>query len=205
MEWIHIQNFVIFINLMIIVYMFIKFAKCKSCEQTITILNKNVDLLNSVHRKQYSNDLKKMIELYSEVQTILKVSNSSFISLFRYDYSKTYITLHFMFSVNDGGEIMHESYLDKLPATSNLLNLKILKSNCDGLCNLKTDSFKDVDVKIYQILKYRNIEKTYYKNINKNSNTPLGYIAFSYQDDYELDDRQREEILRIILKISELL
>lgn len=205
MEWTHIlQNLIIFINLIILIYIFLKYDRCNTCEQTLKILNKNLDLLNSVYQKQYSNDLKKMVELYSEVQTILKISESSHITLFRYDYTKTYITLHFMFCINKNGEIIHDSYLDKLPATSNLLNLEILKSSDNDLYYLKSESLKDIDAKIYQILKYNNVERIYYRNI-KRDKEPLGYIAFSYENDYELDDRQREEIMRIISKISGLL
>jgi len=185
--------------------MFIKYTKRISYDQTLEILNKNVDLLNSVYRKQHSNDLKKMVELYSEVQTILKISNSSLISLLRYDYSKRYITLQFMFSINGSGEIVHESRLDKLPATSNILNLKILESECNNLYDLKTEEIKDIDPKTYQLLKSCGIEKVFFRNIRKCESSPLGYIAFSYNEDYEIDDRQREEIMRITTKISQLL
>ena len=100
---------------------------------------------------------------------------------------------------------MHKSYLDKLPATSNILNLEILKSNSGELYDLRTETVKDVDMKVYQMLKYRGIKKLYFRNIKKSIDTPLGYIAFSYKDEYELDERQREEILRITTKISNLL
>jgi len=146
-----------------------------------------------------------MVELYSEVQTILKISESSSISLFRYDYTKSYITLHFIFSINKKGEIFHESFMDKLPATSNMLNLEILKSNGEDLYDFKIESIKDIDMKAYQMLKYREIQKIYFRNIKKDINSPLGYIAFSYKDDYEIDENQREEIMRITTKISELL
>ena len=205
MDWLNITHFFILLNFILITYMLIKYVRCSSCDKTLEILNKNVDLLNSIYRKQHSNDLKKMVELYSEAQTILKISESSFISLFRYDYTRRYVTLHFLFSINGSGEIMHESYLDKLPATSNLLNLEILKSSSDDLYELRTETIKEVDVKLYEMLKYYGINKLYFRNITKCVETPSGYIAFSYKDDYELDESQREEILRIISKISELL
>jgi len=206
MEWINIlQNFAIFVNLILISFMYIKFIRSKRCELAIKFLNKNLDLLYEVYRKQYSNDLKKMVELYSEIQTILKISESSSISLFRYNYAKSYIILQFMFCVNKNGEIQHQSFMDKLPATSNMLNLEILKSDSNNLHNLKTEIIKDVDMKAYQLLKHRGVEKIYFRNIRKNESSPLGYVVFSYQNDYEIDDSQREEIMRITTKISELL
>ena len=199
-----IQNIIIFFNFALIIFIFIKIFRYKTCEQSLVILNKNIDLLGKIFIKQHSNDLKKMIELYSEVQTILKISEASFINLFRYVYSKKYILLHFMFSINKNGEIVHESYLDKLPITSNMLNLEILKSG-DCLCDIKVDHIKELDIKAYQFIKNRNIEKIYFKNIIKDVDFPAGYISLSYQNDYILDDVQREEINRIITKISELL
>lgn len=204
-NWVHIfQYFAILINFIILIFMYIKITKNNTCDKTIKTLNRNFDLINSLYKKQYSNYLKKMVELYSEVQTILKISESSLITLFRYDYTKTHIKLNFVFSINQKGEILHESYLDNLPATCNKLNLEIMNSNDDKLNDLTLDILKD-DPKIYQLLKYRNIEKIYFKNITRHSDNPLGYIAFSYETDYMLDDGQREEILRIINKISELL
>jgi len=210
--WLHIfEDFIIFSNLILIIYIILKYIRCGkfNCNNndiTLDILNKNMDILNILYKKQYSKDLKKMIDLYSEVQTILKISDSSFISLFKYNYSKSYVLLDFMFSINKGGEIIHESYLDKLPATSNMLSLEILKSKSDDLSYLITEDIKSVDMKVYQLLKYRNIEKTYFRNIiRKGNDLPLGYIAFTYDNLYELDDIQREEILRITSKISDLL
>lgn len=194
-----------FVNLAILIYFFYKFfVKFKSYEQTLGVLNKNVDLLNVLYNKQYKDNLKNMIELYSEVQTILKISEASFISLFKYDYSKRYITLHFMFSINKHGEIIHESFLNKLPVTSNILNLKILNSN-EGIHSITLEEIKDIDKKIYQFIKYRDIEKIYFKNLKINEKSPLGYISFSYNNEYEIDDRQIEEISRISTRISEML
>jgi len=107
--------------------MFFKFTKTRTGESTLKFFNKNVELLTKMYNKQYSQDLKKTIELYAESQTILKVSESSYITLFRYDYSKSYILLELIFSMGFNGELIHDSYLDKLPATSNRLNLEILK------------------------------------------------------------------------------
>ena len=132
-----IQSIFILINLLIIIVIFLKLIKYKNCGQVIAILNKNLDLLDNIYKRKCVSDLSNMIKLYSEVQTILKISESSSISLFKYNYSKKYLTLHFMFSINKNGEISHESYLDKLPATSNILNLEILKS--ENLTNITID------------------------------------------------------------------
>lgn len=203
--WIHIfQYFAILINFILFIFMYIKINKNNTCDKTIKTLNRNFDLIDSLYKKQNSDNFKKMVELYSQVQTILKISECSLIALFRYDYIQTRIKLNFLFSINQKGEILHESYLDNLPATCNKLNMEIMKSSDDELSDLTLGTLKD-DTKIYQLLKYRNIEKIYFKNINRHSDNPLGYVAFSYENNYVLDDVQREEILRILNKISDLL
>ena len=95
--------------------------------------------------------------------------------------------------------------MDKLPVTSNMLNLQILKSDADRLYDSKTETFKDVDIKAYKVLKSRGIEKIYFRNIKKYDSSPLGYVVISYKNDYILDDGKREEIMRITTKISEIL
>lgn len=194
------------LNLTIISLMIAKkFLFCKNCDKVIRTLDANLDLLNLVYEKQHHGDLRKMIELYSNVQMILKLTESSFISLFRYDYSKKYIILHFMFSINKTGEIIHESYLDNLPATSNMLNLEIMKSSEDKLHTLFVDDIKDVDIKIYQNMRVRNIHKIYFKNLMNGIDSPIGYVSFCYENDYILDEHQQEETLRLMKKISDLL
>ena len=110
-----------------------------------------------------------------------------------------------MFSMNSTGEIIHENYLDKLPAT-NILNLEIMNSaNDDRLHSLIVDDIKEIDEKEYQISKYRNIEKIFFKNLTKNKNVPVGYLSFSYNNKYILNKQQEEDVLRIMEKMSELL
>lgn len=200
---IHIIEAILILFNLVFIILFI--SRKFNCDKIIDTLNSNIDLLNAIYEKQHSNDLRKMIELYSEVQTIMKLTEAHYISLFKYDFSKKYVVLHFMFSINKTGEIIHESYLDKLPATSNMLSLEILKSNDEGLHSLTVDDVKEVDMKAYQLLKYRNIEKMYFKNITKNANSPAGYLSFSYNYDYKLNEQQEEETLRILKKISDLI
>ncbi len=196
MDWIHIiQNIIISINLIGIFIIFIKMSKNRTIKYDVNLLNKNIEVLSNIYNKQNCDDLKNTIELYTEVETILKVSKSSEISLIKYNYSKTYITLDFLFSINDKGELTHDDYLNNLPATSNILNLRILKS--EGLDNIKSN---DLNMHYH----YNDIGRIYFKNIEKEK-IPLGYIVFTYLEDYDIDEQQQEEINRISIKISKLL
>jgi len=191
-----IQVLIILFNLSAIIYIFLKLeSKYNTCNRSIRMLSTKHNLLKLLYRKQTLHNMKKMIDLHRELQSILKISKSSYISLFKYNYTKRYITLNFLFSINNNDEIIYENYLNELPATSNTLNLKILKS--DGLDNIDS-------VGLNKISQYSDIKKMYFKNIKKNS-VSVGYVAFSYLSDYQVDFEQRREIEKITNKISELL
>lgn len=197
-----------FIFLLIIVFLVFsiylrQFKTKKVSDNLISILDKNVDLLTEFYRKQEIVNLKHTIQLYSQFQIILKISHADFISFFKYDYSRKYVILHFLLSVDDKGTIVQESMLDKLPATSNLLTLNILKAGGEDLYSINVDQIKEKDEKVYQIMKYRNINKLYYQNIFKEVENPLGFISISYKDEnYEIPEGDKNEILRIIEKIK---
>lgn len=200
-----IETILILVNFAILLFFVIKrFSSCNNCEKVLETLDANMNLLNLIYEKQKKDNVRKMVETYTQVQTLLKLTEASTVSLFKYDYSKNNsIILHFVFSFNKNGEISHDSYLDKLPVTSNSLNLEILMDN-DRLGVMMVSDLKVHDIILYNLLIYRNLEKIYFKNIVK-ENVPVGYISFFYDNDYIMSERQIEETLRILNKISTLL
>jgi hypothetical protein len=183
-----------------------QFKHKKVTDDFIKILNKNVDFLTELSRKQETIQLKNTIKLYSQFQVILKISKCDYISFFKYDYSKRYVILHFLLSTDEKGSIIQESMLDKLPATSNLLTLNIINSDDTDLHSINASEIREKDDKVYQIMKYRNISKMYYQNIFKDMDNPLGFIALSYIDEnFIIPEADKIEILRIIEKIKSFL
>lgn len=171
--------------------------------ELIKVLDKNIDFLTHFYRQQEVIHLKNTIQLYSQFQIILKISKCDFISFFKYDYTKRYVILHFLLSIDEKGIIVQESMLDKLPVTSNLLTLNIMKSDDNDLYSININEIKENDEKVYQVMKYRNISKIYYQNLFKDKDNPLGFISISYKDEnFEMPDGDKEEILRIIEKMK---
>lgn len=169
----------------------------------LKIISKNVDFLIDFYKKQEVTYLKNTIELYSQFQIILKISKCDFISFFKYDYSKRYVVLHFILSVDEKGTIIQESMLDNLPASSNLLTLNIMKSDDKDLYSITTKELKDKNIKSYEVMEYREIKNIYYQNIFNNKENPLGFVTISYKNEnYVIPDSDKIEILRIIEKIK---
>lgn len=197
----------LFVIAFLVTIVYIRQIKYKKVsDDLIKILNKNVEFLTEFSRKQETIQLKNTIKLYSQFQVILKISNCDFISFFKYDYSKRYIVLHFLLSIDDKGTIVQESMLDKLPATSNLLTLNIINSDDTDLHSIKASEIREKDDKVYQIMKYRGISKIYYQNLFKDKENPLGFISLSYKDEnFDLPEADKIEILRIIEKIKSFL
>ena len=197
--YIHIViEIIIIVFLSVFFYFYVRSFKCKLSNNYIKMLNKNMDILTTIIKKQNYNNVKNMIELYSKVQTILKLSEAPHVSLFKYNYTKTSIILNFIFSISKDGEMTHKSYLDGLPVSSNMLNLEILNCDEDDIHEVEIEKLKNIDIKIYKEIENKHIKKIYFKNIKNYKNKPLGYISLCYDNTYKLDDRQREEINRII-------
>jgi hypothetical protein len=177
------------------------FNNNKTCND-IRDLNSKFTLMNIEHKEQRLIDLKKELRIFTQIQNILKISNALYVSIFKYQYNKTYLSLNFLFTLKNDGSIIYDSYLDKLPVTSNILNLKILDS--DRLNSILIDELKLIDTDMYKLHKYKKIEKLYFKTI-KRTDRHLGYLSLSYKDEYEIDEQQKEEIERIVTKISEII
>jgi len=195
----------VIVSLVMIVY--IRQIRIKEIsDELIKVLSKNIDFLTEFQKKQEIVHLKNTIKLYSQFQVILKISKCDYISFFKYDYSKRYVVLHFLLSIDEKGSIIQESMLDKLPATSNLLTLNILNSDGTDLHSISINNIKENDIKVYQIMKYRGVSKLYYQNVFKEEENPLGFISISYKDEnYEIPECDKVEILRIIEKIKSFL
>jgi len=195
--------FLLIITFLVILIYLKQFKSKRVSDNLIGILNKNVEFLTEYYRKQEIINLKRTIQLYSQFQIILKISQANYISFFKYDYSRKYVILHFLLSVDDKGTIVQESMLDKLPVTSNLLTLNIMRSDDNDLYSIDVNEIKEKDEKVYQVMKYRNISKMFYQNIYKDKENPLGFISISYQtENFKLSEGDKFEILRIIEKIK---
>lgn len=188
------QNLFVVFNLVIILLIFHKIIKLNDCAKNIKLLNKNLDFIAEIHENQNLRKLRNFVELYSKLQSISKISESYYVSLFKYDFSKTYITLELLLSIKNGVEIVDKSPINKMPATSNLFNIEIMKST--GFCVMSIDKMKEIGPKLYSIINPYGIKNIWYKNIEKNG-IILGYVSLLYKDDYELDEQQKEEITRI--------
>ena len=193
-----------FVLVLVLIYIHIKqFRYRKTSEDLIKMMDKHVNFLTDMMRKKEVEDLKNMINLYAEFQTIFKISKANYLSFFKYDFSKRYILLHFILSIDDKGSIIQNSMLDRLPASSNLLTLRLLKADGDDLYDIEIDKIEEIDKNIHDIMKSRGIKKIYYQNIYKDVNRPFGYIAISFKDkDYVMPDGDKIEILRIIEKVK---
>lgn len=189
-----LQNLLIVFNLIVVLFIVDKVLKLKNCDKTIKLISKNLDFISEVHKKCKPTDLSNFVKMYSGLQSISKISESFYVSLFKYDFSKTYVTLKLQLSIKNGIEIVNTSFIDEMPATSNSFSIEVMKSS--GFCNMDIDDLKKCSLKVYTTVKSYDVKKIYYKNIEKNG-TKLGYISLLYNDDYELDEQQKEEISRI--------
>jgi len=195
---------ILFLILVVIgIYYHIKIKRFKrTTGDLLTILDNHIDILDELNKKKDVSILKNMIELYSNMQIILKISNANYISLFKYDYSKRYIMSHFLFSMLENGNIEYATDNDKLPITSDLLKLNIFKTDDK---ELYYTYIKDVNG-ITQDIKDKQIKKCYYQNIFNDSEKPFAFIIISYKDEnYNILDGDKEEILRILQKIKSLI
>jgi hypothetical protein len=193
------------LSLVFIIYVKQKTYK-KNSDNLIKILNSNVQFLNDLYKKHEVVELKKAIDLYSQFQIILKMSKCDYVSFFKYDYSKRYIVLHFILSVDSNGRIHHTDILDKLPLTANLSMLNILKSDDDDLYNLPINEIEGKNDDLLISLRNKGISTIYYQNIFKNKENPLGFVSLGYKtENYVLPQEDKVEILRVIEKMKTLI
>ena len=187
----------VILGLVIIIYLKQKEYK-KNSDNLISILNTNVEFLTELHKKHAIMELKRAIDLYSQFQIVLKISKCDYVSFFKYDYSKRYILLHFILSIDNNGKIIHTDILDGLPVTADFKILNILKSDDKDLYFLTINEIKEKND-----LFIKDINTIYYQNIFKNKENPFGFISLLYKNEnYLLPEEDKIEILRVIEKMK---
>jgi hypothetical protein len=175
----------------------------KKCNKISTLIEDDLKVLNTLYKNQEIINLKRTIDLYSQFQVLLKISKCDYVSLFKYDYTKRFVVLHFLLSVDDKGVILQDSNLEDLPVESSKTTLNIMRSDNDDLYSILIDEVKEKDLAVYNVMQKRGVNKMYYQNIYKNEKNPLGYVAISYKDtNYELPEEDKIEILRLIEKMK---
>lgn len=195
-----IPDIILIISIIVIFLLLVKiFFGFKKNNKLMCLLNKNVDVLNNIYIKKNIDDVKDIINLQSKIRTIFKISRANCVSLFKYKYLKKCVKLKFLFSINEN-EILHDSYLNDLPISSNFLSLEIFKSESGELNEILLEDIKNIDFKIYNILKSKDVYKMYFKNIIKNDK-PMGYVVITYTENYNLEEKDKTKIKDIISKM----
>jgi hypothetical protein len=196
---------ILFISIIIVLYILAYFKQIrqnKSYTGLIEILSKNVDFLLEYHKKKEILELKNSIQLYTKFQIISKISKCDCVSFFKYDYSKRVVILDFVLGINSNGNIIQNSSLDKMPITSFLFTLNILKLDNNKLYSLRTEELKNKNIHLHTAIASKGINKIYYKNVYK-EDKPFGIILISYENEnIELENDDQTEILRIIDNIK---
>lgn len=193
-------NIIIFI--IMIVFMIYFYHKQLIFERKTIKFNEfienNNNIINNIYRKKEADEIKKTIQLYSQFQVISKVANCDYISYFKYDYTKENISINFVFTLHNNS-ILEDTLLYDL---GNNISMDTLKFSSDD--DLNFISVNDVkNINIYKSMKYKGTNKIYYKNIFKNSDNPVGFVAISYKDiNYTISKGDKIEINRMIGKIK---
>jgi hypothetical protein len=192
---------ILFISIIIVLYILAYFKQIrqnKSYTGLIEILSKNVDFLLEYHKKKEILELKNSIQLYTKFQIISKISKCDHICFFKYDYSSRVIILDYVLGISNNGNIIQYSSLDKMPITGFLFTLNILKLDNNKLYSFRTEELKNKNIHLHTAIASKELNKIYYKNVYK-EDKPFGIILISYKDEnFELENDDQTEILRII-------
>jgi hypothetical protein len=189
---------IILIILLVSCYIVYK-KKRKNVESLNNVLNKNIELLNYFERKHELRELKNSIQLYSLFQIVLKITKADYVSFFKYDYSKKFLPINFILTINSEGKAVQKSLLDNIPAASNLLTLDIIKCDDKDLYPKYVDDIKSQTDYIYDAYCAKDLKKLYYQNIFKDSDKPIGFIIFSYKDkDFILSEDDKKDTMTVI-------
>lgn len=179
----------------------------KVSNELYNFLDKNLEFLNTMHRKKVAAQIKNSLEVYLQFQIIQKITKADYITFFKYDYSKKYVGLNFMFSIDANGSMIQNSIFEDLSLTGNLLTMDVFKSiNCD-LCDLKLNDFEHKCPEIHGFMKQKEVHKIYFRNIFKDQNheSPVAFIVVSYKDaNHILSDDDKNEIKRILNTINDI-
>ena len=134
----------------------------KKCNKISTLIEDDLKVLNTLYKNQEIINLKRTIDLYSQFQVLLKISKCDYVSLFKYDYTKRFVVLHFLLSVDDKGVILQDSNLEDLPVASSKTTLNIMRSDNDDLYSILIDEVKEKDLAVYNVMQKRGVNKMYY-------------------------------------------
>lgn len=205
----------IFITLVIIVFIII-IKKIynkhkKNYNVLIDFLSRNIEILAYHEKNDYVNMMRKSSKLFSYCQSILKTVSCDYMTFFKYDYSRGYISLDFLFTMNKEGTLIDNSLLDNLPVTSTIMCTKVLRSD-NQLNFLYIDDIKESE-ELYCAFKERNIYKIYYKNLynDKGDGTldclseRLGFFFIAYTDDYIMSEDDKDDVTNTIKKMKKLI
>lgn len=204
MQYIFIDILFLLVILTLLYIVYIRIIKCrKNSDDLIKILNSNIEFLDLYYKKKEIGQLKKSIKLYSKLKIIMNISKCDFVSFYRYNYSKSFMILSFMISIDKDSNILEHSDVDNLPVTSNKTILNILNDHDKNeLSNITTDDVK-TDEYVCDILNRHKINKIQYTNIFKDKNSPEGFILLSYKDkNYKMNSGDETEVLRIAKNLN---
>lgn len=148
-------------------------------------------------------EISNTIEFYEKFSYILKISNADFIALFKYDYSKRYITTNFILSLDKNNNINYYTEHGVLPVTINEVSLKILNSDNSDVHELYMSDLQNNPISLRSI--YKKTFKLYWQNIFKKNINPIGYIVLAYENEYKISEKDKELITDFIKKIAILL
>ena len=197
--------FVIFSVVIIYLSFKIYFNKMKFHKDLLSLLSKNNEILNNFERNRKGEEIKDNIQLYSHIKICSKISKSDYVTLYKYDYSKSNIDIDFLMLVDDNGRNINKSIFDNKMIMSDLIISDIIKcKNIDFQYNYLDDIDNEENKLLYLSLYDKNITKIYYKNIFKSDEiNPVGFIIFYYKDaDYVLLEDDKDDILNNITEIS---
>jgi hypothetical protein len=198
----HIALDIIFFFAVLVILLFVHFRRIKYKEtssELVKILEKNIDLLIQLYKKQEIVTLKNNIKIYSMFQIILKIAKADYITFFKYDYTTRKVLLDFILSIDANGSFIQNSVFDNLPMTA----ISFLNVDDKDLYTSVTKDFQESNRIIYDVLVLRKIEKVYYQNIFKDTTNPVGFIVISYKNiNYIISEADKSEILRMIEKIK---
>lgn len=193
--------------LMFLVSLFILKVKCDINKRMSNImldfLSRNFEILEKYEKRQGFLHIKKTVNLYYLIRKIGKFSKSNYVSFFKNDSndisdsndSNDEQKLNFVFSIDDDGYIVENSYLENIQFIYSDLMTDVL-NNKDDLYEVFLNGDKIFDNQVYNALKRKHLSKLYIKGIY-DSDKLIGVIVISYKDNYILHEGDKNEIINV--------
>jgi len=177
----------------------------KNYSTLFEFISRNIDFLTYHENIQYMNMLKETGTLFSYYQRISSDLNFNYMSFFKYDYTKGYISLDFLFTMNNSGKLIDDRVLDELPVTSSKIATTILRSDKD-FNYIYLDDIKSLNHNkdIYNIFKERSVHKIYYKKIY-NEVDRLGFFFVTYTEEHTMSDDEQKIFLDVMNHVKTLI